>query len=108
MRVSATPVSHLQLTSRIAMLPSRCWSRCTLFRCQRGASKEPHLESRDRFGADVLALLDQGRLLPATDYINAQRVRRRMAGEFRALWSRIDCLLTPTTPIMNKAADNSM
>lgn len=63
------------------------------------AAMEPHLGKRDQFGTDVLALLDQGRLLPATDYINAQRVRRRIAGEFHALWSRVDCLVTPTTPI---------
>ncbi len=60
---------------------------------------EPHLEQRDRIGADVLALLDQGRLLPATDYINAQRLRRAMQREFAALWSRVDCLFIPTTPI---------
>jgi aspartyl-tRNA(Asn)/glutamyl-tRNA(Gln) amidotransferase subunit A len=60
---------------------------------------EPHLEHRDRFGADVVALLDQGRLLPATDYINAQRLRRAMQGEFAELWSRVDCLFTPTAPI---------
>jgi aspartyl-tRNA(Asn)/glutamyl-tRNA(Gln) amidotransferase subunit A len=60
---------------------------------------EPHLEHRDLFGADVLALLDQGRLLPATDYINAQRLRHAMQREFAGLWARVDCLFTPTTPI---------
>ncbi|MGA2741136.1 MAG: amidase [Bryobacteraceae bacterium] len=60
---------------------------------------EPYLEQRDQFGADVLALLDQGRLLPATDYINAQRLRRTMQREFAGLWPRVDCLFTPTTPI---------
>ncbi len=60
---------------------------------------EPHLEQRDRIGADVMALLDQGRLLPATDYINAQRLRRAMQREFARLWSRVDCLFTPTAPI---------
>jgi len=60
---------------------------------------EPHLAQRDQFGADVLALLDQGRLLPATDYVNAQRLRRAMQREFAALWPRVDCLFTPTTPI---------
>jgi aspartyl-tRNA(Asn)/glutamyl-tRNA(Gln) amidotransferase subunit A len=60
---------------------------------------EPHLEHRDLFGADVLSLLDQGRLLPATDYINAQRLRRAFEREFAGLWSRADCLFTPTTPI---------
>ena len=46
----------------------------------------------------MLALLDQGRLLPATDYVNAQRLRRKMRREFAGLWSQVDCLITPTTP----------
>jgi aspartyl-tRNA(Asn)/glutamyl-tRNA(Gln) amidotransferase subunit A len=60
---------------------------------------EPHLEHRDCFGPDVLSLLDQGRLLPATDYINAQRLRSVFQSEFAGLWSRVDCLVTPTAPI---------
>src|SRR6185312_2764106 len=42
--------------------------------------------------------LDQGRLIPATDYINAQRVRRKLRAEFDRLWSEVDCILMPTTP----------
>jgi len=60
---------------------------------------EEHLNHRDRFGADVLALLDQGRLLPATDYINAQRLRRKAQTDFYSVWSEVDCVITPTTPI---------
>jgi aspartyl-tRNA(Asn)/glutamyl-tRNA(Gln) amidotransferase subunit A len=60
---------------------------------------EPFLDRRDRFGADVLALLEQGRLIPATDYINAQRLRRQFQSEFETLWSWVDCLVTPATPI---------
>jgi aspartyl-tRNA(Asn)/glutamyl-tRNA(Gln) amidotransferase subunit A len=60
---------------------------------------EPYLDRRGDFGADVLALLDQGRLVPATDYINAQRLRRVMQREFAKVWSTADCILTPTTPI---------
>jgi aspartyl-tRNA(Asn)/glutamyl-tRNA(Gln) amidotransferase subunit A len=63
------------------------------------AVAEPHLECREKFGPDVLALLDQGRLLPATDYINAQRLRRKLSREFDQLWSEVDCLIAPTTPI---------
>jgi aspartyl-tRNA(Asn)/glutamyl-tRNA(Gln) amidotransferase subunit A len=63
------------------------------------AVAEPHLEQREKFGPDVLALLDQGRLLPATDYINAQRLRRKLSREFDQLWSEVDCLIAPTTPI---------
>ena len=62
------------------------------------AALETHLSDRGRFGADVLALLDQGRLLPATDYIQAQRLRRRIRHEFEGLWPQVDCLIAPTTP----------
>lgn len=62
------------------------------------AIMEPHLEFRNRFGPDVLSRFDQGRLIPATDYINAQRVRRRLRTEFEKLWKEVDCFLTPTTP----------
>ena len=61
---------------------------------------EPYLNQRDQFGADVLALLDQGRLIPAIDYVNAQRLRKTMLDEFRGLFRSIDCLFTPTTPIV--------
>lgn len=63
------------------------------------ACMERFLGRRDQFGKDVLALLDQGRLIPATDYINAQRVRRQMRQQFRELWRTVDCLFTPATPI---------
>lgn len=62
------------------------------------ALMEPYLARREDFGADVLALLDQGRMVPATDYVNAQRLRRVFMRQFRALWNGVDCLLTPTTP----------
>ncbi len=54
---------------------------------------------RSEIGADVLALLDQGRLVPATDYIQAQRLRTGIQREFRKIWKQVDCLFTPTTPI---------
>jgi aspartyl-tRNA(Asn)/glutamyl-tRNA(Gln) amidotransferase subunit A len=62
------------------------------------ATMERYVHRRANFGPDVLALLDQGRLLPATDYINAQRVRRVLLQEFQSVWKQVDCLLTPTTP----------
>ncbi|HJZ96633.1 MAG TPA: amidase [Candidatus Solibacter sp.] len=58
----------------------------------------PFADRRELFGPDVLALLDQGRLVPAVDYINAQRLRRKMRRDFDALWKDVDCLFTPTTP----------
>ena len=64
------------------------------------AALEPYLtRRRAEIGPEVLALLDQGRLVPATDYVNAQRLRRTMRAEFNRVWSAVDCLFTPTTPI---------
>jgi len=57
----------------------------------------PYLHRRDDFGMDVLALLDQGRLVPAIDYVNAQRLRKMLAADFHALFRSIDCLFTPAT-----------
>lgn len=59
---------------------------------------ERYLDNRSQFGKDVLALLDQGRLVSAVDYINAQRLRRRMRTAFQKLWSEVDCLVCPATP----------
>jgi aspartyl-tRNA(Asn)/glutamyl-tRNA(Gln) amidotransferase subunit A len=61
---------------------------------------ERYMDRRGDFGADVLALLDQGRLLAATDYVNAQRMRRVMQKEFATVWSQIDLLATPTSAII--------
>lgn len=58
----------------------------------------PCLSRREDFGPDVLALFDQGSLVPAADYINAQRLRRRMRLAFDELWSDIDCFVCPATP----------
>jgi aspartyl-tRNA(Asn)/glutamyl-tRNA(Gln) amidotransferase subunit A len=54
---------------------------------------------RSEFGADVYALIQQGLLIPATDYLDAQRYRRILAREFSKVWTQVDCLLTPATPV---------
>jgi aspartyl-tRNA(Asn)/glutamyl-tRNA(Gln) amidotransferase subunit A len=59
---------------------------------------ERDLARRKELGGDVRALLDQGRLIPATDYVNAQRLRRLKQQEFKPLWAEVDCLFTPATP----------
>lgn len=58
----------------------------------------PNLHRRDEFGADVLTLLDQGRLIRGADYVDAQRLRRVYIRDFSKLWSQVDCIFTPTTP----------
>ena len=63
------------------------------------AVMQPHWNRREDFGPDVLTLFDQGRLVPATQYVNAQRVRREMIRNYAKLFDGIDVLFTPTTPM---------
>ncbi len=64
------------------------------------ALMERYMDRRDAIGPDVLALLDQGRMLAATDYVNAQRMRRVMQKEFAKIWGQVDLLFTPTSAII--------
>jgi aspartyl-tRNA(Asn)/glutamyl-tRNA(Gln) amidotransferase subunit A len=59
---------------------------------------QEHLNRRADIGPDVLTLLDQGRLIRGSDYVDAQRLRRVYCREFSKLWSEVDCIFTPTTP----------
>lgn len=63
------------------------------------AAMERFLHRRGDFGPDVLALLDQGRLLAGTQYLQAQRRRRMFQADFAAILQTVDCLLTPTAPM---------
>jgi aspartyl-tRNA(Asn)/glutamyl-tRNA(Gln) amidotransferase subunit A len=58
-----------------------------------------YLGRRDEFGRDILVLVEQGRLISAVDYLNAQRVRRLLARDFSKIWTNLDCLITPATPM---------
>ena len=51
------------------------------------------------FGKDVWALIEQGRMVSAPDYVNAQRMRTLFRRQFDELWQTIDVLATPATPI---------
>ena len=68
---------------------------------------ERFADRRGDFGADVRILFDQGALLPATDYVNAQRLRRQFVTAFLQLFTGIDVLMTPTTPTVAKRIGES-
>lgn len=63
----------------------------------------PYLHRRNDFGTDLLSLLDQGRLIAATDYVDAQRLRRLYQSRWKEVWEHVDFILTPTTPIQAPA-----
>jgi aspartyl-tRNA(Asn)/glutamyl-tRNA(Gln) amidotransferase subunit A len=58
-----------------------------------------HMNRRGEIGSEVLALLDQGRMVSGVEYVNAQRARRVLQREFARIWKTVDVLVTPTIPI---------
>jgi aspartyl-tRNA(Asn)/glutamyl-tRNA(Gln) amidotransferase subunit A len=58
-----------------------------------------YVDRCSEIGRDVLVLVEQGRLIPAIDYLNAQRVRTVLARDFSKIWKHLDCLMTPATAI---------
>lgn len=86
--VDVPDIAGLNMVGRVILL------------AEAAAALEPYLHRREDFGSEVLPLLDQGRLVPATDYVQAQRLRRRFQLQFAKLFESIDCLLTPMTPLV--------
>lgn len=61
---------------------------------------EPYLRrQRSKYSEEIRTLLDMGRVLSATDYLQAQRLRSRMRGVYEHLLQKVDCLLMPATPV---------
>jgi aspartyl-tRNA(Asn)/glutamyl-tRNA(Gln) amidotransferase subunit A len=56
-------------------------------------------EQPEQFSEDVRLLIEQGHLVSAVDYINAQRLRRIFQQELHSLFDRFRALLLPATPI---------
>lgn len=61
-----------------------------------------HMDSLDRhpelYSPDVRLLLEAGRHLPATDYLQAQRARTMIRSAWADLFERIDVLAAPSVP----------
>ncbi|PHM65151.1 amidase [Xenorhabdus stockiae] len=55
-------------------------------------------KSASLYGDDVRTFLEAGQLLPAGDYLKAQRARRIICQQWNTLFNDIDILLTPTVP----------
>jgi Asp-tRNA(Asn)/Glu-tRNA(Gln) amidotransferase A subunit family amidase len=56
-------------------------------------------ERREDFGEDVRSLLEAGRFILATDYLDAQRRRQEFIAGFNLLLKQVDVIVTPTIPI---------
>jgi aspartyl-tRNA(Asn)/glutamyl-tRNA(Gln) amidotransferase subunit A len=58
------------------------------------------MHRREDLGAEVRPLFEAGRLIPAVDYLQAQRLRRQLRLRVqREIWSAADVLIGPTTAI---------
>jgi aspartyl-tRNA(Asn)/glutamyl-tRNA(Gln) amidotransferase subunit A len=64
------------------------------------AYHEPYLRARAaEYGEDVRARLTTGQFVLAHQYLKAQRARQVIRAEVDAVLTRVDALLTPTTPV---------
>jgi aspartyl-tRNA(Asn)/glutamyl-tRNA(Gln) amidotransferase subunit A len=64
------------------------------------AIHEPWIDSRpEDYGPDVRAMLEGGRQVPASGYLQAQRARRLILDDYRKALSEVDVLITPALPI---------
>jgi aspartyl-tRNA(Asn)/glutamyl-tRNA(Gln) amidotransferase subunit A len=63
---------------------------------------------KTQFGEDVWALLEQGRMIMGHEYVNAQRLRTMFRRQFDELWTSVDVLVGPTTPMTAPLLEQSM
>ncbi|MFK0294031.1 amidase [Streptomyces sp. NPDC090442] len=59
----------------------------------------------DHYGDDVRILLEAGTLMPAGDYVRAQRARTLMRQEWERLLTEVDVIAAPTVPMTAVPAD---
>jgi aspartyl-tRNA(Asn)/glutamyl-tRNA(Gln) amidotransferase subunit A len=62
-------------------------------------------QDKKQFGADVWSLLEQGRMIMGHEYVNGQRLRQLFRLEFDKLWTTVDVLVGPTTPMTAPTLD---
>ncbi|MFD4246012.1 amidase [Streptomyces sp. NPDC058525] len=70
------------------------------------AYHEQHLHTTaDLYGPDVRVLLEAGALVPATDYLRAQRARTLMRDEWSRLLRDVDVIAAPAVPATAARSD---
>jgi len=70
-----------------------------IIQSEAAAFHEPWLTTRPQdYGADVRARLEAGRTILATQYVNAQRARTVIKGDFERALAKVDAIATPTVP----------
>lgn len=69
----------------------------------------PTLQSQpDAYSAAVRTRLEVGAITPATTYIHAQRLRKRVIAQMREAMADVDILLMPTSPVTAPLIDGDL
>ncbi|GMA62777.1 amidase [Alicyclobacillus fastidiosus] len=67
-------------------------------RAEASAVHHHHLQTRsEEFGRDVRLSLEQGEIISAVEYLQAQQIRRRMTAEFNAAFRAVDVIVAPSS-----------
>lgn len=80
-------------------LPEIMASYATIDLCESTSYHERELAERaEDFASDVRLLLEQGLFIPATHYIQAQRIRAKVFPKIARLFKMFDVIVTPSEP----------
>jgi aspartyl-tRNA(Asn)/glutamyl-tRNA(Gln) amidotransferase subunit A len=95
------------MRTRALEIPELEWAEALQLVTLRAEASTVHarwLRSRPRsYGEDVRLRLQLGALIPASDYVLAQRGRARLREALRRAFEQVDVLAMPTTPIVAPA-----
>ncbi|MCL6625008.1 amidase [Alicyclobacillus shizuokensis] len=82
----------------IRYAPGAEWAICL---SESAAIHDAWIQSRpDDYSDDVRLMIEAGKFIPATRYLQAQRVRHLIRDDFMAALAKADVLITPTLPFV--------
>jgi aspartyl-tRNA(Asn)/glutamyl-tRNA(Gln) amidotransferase subunit A len=100
-RAAIAAMEELGATAVEIQLPDIAAINATQIVIQLAEVSALYIQERDasRFSPPLWNLLEQGRLIHATEYVNAQRLRSVFRLEFNAIWRQVHVLAVPVTPV---------
>lgn len=77
------------------------WAEYITSLAEASAVHHKNLRTRpDDFGDDIRFLFELGEIIPATDYLRAQQVRRQIKKDFTSALEGVDVIIAPTLPVL--------
>ncbi len=100
-RAAIAAMERLGATAIAIQVPDIAAINATQIVIQLAEVSALYTQERDagRFSPPLWNLLEQGRLIQATEYVNAQRLRSVFRREFNAIWQQVHVLAVPVTPV---------